>query len=105
MRFCPWYPLADGAAHAPPTPGVFQIRIPSGLIDYPTGKSAMIHYQAAADVRAAVAAFAAAHPGAGWLCRHTIEMTAREVDDVEALCDKLVHDFRARFGRAPTVPT
>jgi len=104
MRFCPWYPLASGVDHAPRSPGVFQIRIATGLIDYPTGKSAMVHYEAASDLHAAVAAFAGAHPDRDWLCRHTVEMSPRAVEDVDGLYRTLVRDFTTRFGSAPTVP-
>ncbi len=94
MEFCPWYPLDGGAAHAPAAPGVFQVRAPE-LLDYPRGKTAMVHYERASDVRAAVDAFARAHAGRGWLCRH--------LEDVpEAFYAKLVRDFEQRFGCAPT---
>ena len=105
MRFCPWYPLGDADRHAPATGGVFQLRIPDGLIDYPSGKSAMIHYQAADDLRAAIAGFRTAHPaGAGWLCRHTIEMTAAEAAESPAFVARLVREFTTRFGVAPRLP-
>jgi hypothetical protein len=104
MRFCPWYPLAEGDQHAPPERGVFQVRVADGLLDYPTGKSAMVHYQLADDVRAAVARFAAEHPGTGWLCRHAIELAPRDVVELDAFCDRLLRDFRARFGAPPAVP-
>jgi hypothetical protein len=104
MRFCPWYPLASGAVEAPASPGVFQVRVAEGLLDYPRGKSAMIHYEVAPDVRDAVIAFAARFPGQGWLCRHTIEMSAKDVEDVEALHAKLIGDFRSRFGSDPRLP-
>ncbi|MCE9575574.1 MAG: hypothetical protein K8W52_20655 [Deltaproteobacteria bacterium] len=101
MQFGRWYPLDDGAAHAPPGRGVFQVRA-EALLAYPTGKTAMVHYQLAGDVQAEVRAFAAAHPGRGWLCRHTIEMSATDADDIEAFYLRLVRDFRARFGCEPT---
>jgi hypothetical protein len=101
MSFGRWYPLDDGARHAPAGPGVFQVRLATGLRDYPTGKSAMVHYQAAPDLRAAVAAFAAGHAGRGWLCRHTVDLAGEDADDVDGLCARLVRDFRARFGAAP----
>jgi hypothetical protein len=104
MRFCPWYPLSAAAANAPPSPGVFQVRVAAGLLDYPRGKSAMIHYERADDLCAATAAFAASHPGVDWLCRHTIEMSPRDVEDVEALYAKVLGDFLARFGSAPRMP-
>ena len=97
MRFCPWYPLDDAADHAPAARGVFQVRGPA-LLDYPGGKSAMVHYQLAEDVRGAAAAYAAAHGGRGWLCRHTIEIDGA---DVVGLHDRLVREFRARFGSEP----
>src|SRR4051812_17051909 len=101
MRFCPWYPLDEAAAHAPAARGVFQVRVADGLCDYPTGKSAMIHYEAADDVRAAAAAFAAGHPDRALLCRHTIEI---EGDDLAAFHARLLRDFRARFGVGPELP-
>ena len=104
MKFGSWYPLSDAAQCAPPAPGVFQVRVAEGLVDYPCGKSAMIHYQAALDVRAAAADFAAAHPGVPWWCRHTIEPDSLAPTDAEALAARLLRDFTARFGTAPTLP-
>lgn len=104
MKFGRWYPLADAAQLAPGAPGVFQVRIAEGLIDYPRGKSAMIHYAAADDVRAAATAFAAAHPGAPWWCRHTVEPEALAATTAVALAERLVRDFTTRFGQAPAVP-
>lgn len=104
MRFVPWYPLSEAEAHAPRAPGVFQVRVAAGLVEYPTGKSAMIRYGAADDVRGAVAALAAAHPGAPWLCRHAVELTPREAADPEAALAVLLDRFRRRFGAAPTLP-
>ena len=101
-----WYPLRDAAAHAPVAPGVLQVRVAHGhLLDYPRGKSAMVHYAAAEDVRAAAVALAAAHAAAddevhadaGWLCRHTEGAVA----DPAALVADLVRAFTARFGCAP----
>lgn len=104
MPFGRWYPLAEAARHAPSEPGVFQVRIAIGLIDYPQGKSAMIHYELAADLRGAATAFADRHAGRDWLCRHTVELSPEEVDDPGAVYARLVRDFRARFGVAPTIP-
>ena len=102
MRFGIWYPLAEAAAHAPSSAGVFQIRLAEGLRDYPRGKSAMVHYEAAADVRAAATAFAEKHPGEPWVCRHTIEMVPADVAGLDAFFGKLIADFVARFGERPT---
>jgi len=87
---------------------MFQVRVAEGLIDYPTGKSAMIHYETADDVRAAIAAFRARSPAAAaaaWLCRHTIEMTAADRAAATAeLHARLLREFTARFGTAPALP-
>jgi hypothetical protein len=99
MRFCAWYPLDDAGRHAPPELGIFQVRIADGLLPYPSGQSAMVHYQLADDVRAAAVRFAADHAGRGWLCRHTIERTER--DDLPVFHARLIRDFTARFGTEP----
>lgn len=104
VKFGRWYPLADAARLAPRSPGVFQIRVADGLVDYPRGKSAMVHYQAAEDVGAAAAAFAAAHPAAAWWCRHTIEPEALAPADAVALAARLTREFAVRFGREPSPP-
>lgn len=98
MRFGPWYPLADAGDLAPAEEGVLQVRLARGLIDYPKGKSAMVAYRHAPDVRAAAAALARELPG-DLLGRHLIE--APEATDLAAFCAKLREDFARRFGRAP----
>jgi|SRR5690606_1326425 len=104
MRFGRWHRLDEAAAHAPAGPGVFQVRVASGLLDYPTGKSAMIHYAAAGDVARAVAELAAAHPGRDWLCRFAEEMSPREKADPGAILADLLASFRRRFGAEPRMP-
>lgn len=103
MRFCPWYPLAEAAAHAPVGEGVLQIRVKEGLLDYPTGKSAMVHYEHAVDVRACATAFAAGHPEPPMLCRH-VEIEGTETVDLAALYAKVREEFVRRFGSPPTLP-
>lgn len=102
MEFGRWYPLGDAATHAPAGPGVLQVRVRTGLVDYPRGKSAMVHYAATDDVRATAQALAAAHPGADWLCRHLIDLA--DPAAAPAIAARLIRDFAARFGRAPTPP-
>ena len=102
MRFGPWYALAEAGDRAPAAPGVYQIRLAHGLHDYPRGKSAMVWYEHAPDVRAAVLRFAAAHPGA-LLCRHLIEGDTG-IDPLE-LCAKLRAEFVRRFGAPPLFET
>jgi hypothetical protein len=99
MKLCPWYPLADARDHAPAAEGVWQLRLASGLLDYPRGKSAMVHYGHARDVRAAALGWAAAHGCDGLVCRHLIE--ADVATDFEAFHAKLLDEFVRRFGASP----
>ena len=101
MRFGPWYPLAEARDHAPAAEGVWQLRLASGLLDYPRGKSAMVHYGHAADVRAAAVAWAEAHGSEGILCRHLIEIEAGAAADLAAFCARLFEEFVRRFGASP----
>ncbi len=98
MRFCTWRPLAEAAADAPAAPGVYQVRVGSGLIDYPTGKSAMVHYGAADDVAAAIADYAARHPDRPWLCRHAAQT------EPDRHLARLLARFEQQFGLVPTPP-
>ena len=98
MRFCPWYALADAAAHAPGAPGVLQLRLVDGLLDYPRGKSAMVHYAHADDVRAAAVALAASHANRTLLCRHV------ELEHAAAFHAKVRDEFIRRFGSPPVLP-
>jgi hypothetical protein len=99
MRFGPWYPLAEARDHAPAAEGVWQLRLASGLVDYPRGKSAMVHYSHAADVRAAAQAWARAHGADNLVCRHLIEVDA--ATDLAAFHAKLSDEFVRRFGELP----
>ena len=102
MEFGRWYPLAEAADHAPAGPGVFQLRLRTGLIDYPRGKSAMVRYGAADDVRAAVVALAGEVGAVDWLCRHLLGPTTGE--EATALAARLSRDFAVRFGHPPSPP-
>jgi hypothetical protein len=100
VRFGPWYRLADAAHEAPGSAGVLQIRLAHGLRDYPRGKSAMVAYAVAADVRAAATELARLHAGRDLVCRHLIEID--DGVDLAAFHAKLVADFVRRFGAEPT---
>jgi hypothetical protein len=101
VRFGPWYPLADARDLAPAAEGVLQLRLAAGLIDYPRGKSAMVHYRHADDVRAAAVAWADAHGADGIVCRHLIE---HDATTPAALYAKLREEFVRRFGAEPRLP-
>ena len=104
IRFGEWVPLDAAAARAPRGAGVYQVKVAAGLIDYPTGRSAMIWYGAAEDVAGAVAALAAAHPGQPWLCRFAEGLEARGAPDVDGMLQELMTRFRRRFGASPSLP-
>ena len=99
MRFGPWYPLAEAGDLAPADENILQVRVASGLVEYPRGKSAMVAYRHAHDARAAARELAAAYAGDDLLCRHLIERD--EATDLAAFCAKLRAEFVRRFGRAP----
>jgi hypothetical protein len=103
VRFCPWYPLADAARHAPAAAGVIQLRLADGLVDYPRGKSAMVHYEHASDARAAAIALAARHAGHDLLCRH-LDPEGDSAVDLAAFHAKLTSEFVRRFGAPPSMP-
>lgn len=106
MTFSRWYPLEEASAHTPAAPGVLQLRVRDGLIDYPRGKSAMIHYAAAADdLRRVATSLAADYPAVPVLCRHTEELSAVERADLAGACARLLETFRARFGAPPGLPS
>lgn len=99
MRFGPWYPLADAGDHTPAAENVVQVRLAHGLLDYPRGKSAMVWYAHAQDVRAEALALAATRAGEDLVCRHLIELPADA--DLGTFCAKLREDFVRRFGTRP----
>lgn len=102
MRFGRWYPLAEAALQTPGDEGVLQVRVAEGLIDYPTGKSAMVLYAHAPNLRAVAVALASQHAGRALWCRHLDLEGERDVD-LAAFHGKLLAEFVRRFGRAPSL--
>ncbi|CAN5923592.1 hypothetical protein BH11MYX3_BH11MYX3_48080 [soil metagenome] len=102
MRFGLWYPLASAGEHAPAEPGILQLRLATGLLDYPRGKSAMVHYAHGPDVRASALALAAAHVDERLVCRHLIEID--QATDLGTFYAKLRDEFVRRFGTPPVFP-
>ena len=103
MRFGPWYPLAEAGDHTPPAENVVQVRLARGLLDYPRGKSAMVWYTHALDVRAEALALGRQRAGEDLVCRHLIEIDAGA--DLGTFCAKLREDFVRRFGTRPRYET
>ena len=96
--FVHWYPLRDAGTHAPEEPGVFQIRVPQGLISYPSGKSAMVHYAGVQNLRGAIARVAADHDELDFLCRH------QSSAEPAVLLEFVQGQFVRRFGMVPSWP-
>lgn len=99
VRFGPWYPLAEARDLTPAAEGVIQLRVAEGLLEYPRGKSAMVHYAHAGDARAAARAWATVHGSDGIWCRHLIETDG--ATDLAGFCAKLRDEFVRRFGSPP----
>ncbi|MDC0669599.1 hypothetical protein [Nannocystis radixulma] len=100
MRFGPWHPLSTAAELLPAAPGVLQVRLREGLVRYPRGKSAMIHYAGAADLSRLAASLAASHPAAPWLCRASVGPCAEPM----LAAARLLAEFDERFGACPKIP-
>ena len=95
-------PLAEASALLPKQPGVLQVRVARGLLDYPRGRSAMVRYLATPDLASAAAALATAHPDAPWWCRASEEVLA--LDEATRACAALLAMFVQRFGAGPGAP-
>jgi len=94
MTFGRWQKLP--AATVPRRRGVLQARVAGGLVDYPTGKSAMAEEPGAMDLSLALARLGAiVPPGADVLVR------VGECDDPAAELARKLDEFTRRFGAAP----
>ncbi len=102
MRFGPWVPLVTAGAQLPVEPNVLQLRQADGLVDYPRGKSAMVHYELVSDLRAAAQRLALTYRETDLLCRCLIEVPV--ATDLAAFHAKLQREFVRRFGAAPGLP-
>lgn len=105
MHFSKWFPLtADGIADkAPEGPAAVQLRAADGVVDYPTGKSAMVFYfYASTSVAEALRTHFADEveaPGA----RGYGPLLFRVSDEPEGPTGLQAHldAFEGRFGRKP----
>jgi hypothetical protein len=97
VRFTSWYGAEQIAERASPRAGVFQVRA-EHLRDYPTGRSAMVHYGCGEDLRATMLAWATAHGFEGARYRHA-DVLARPPADALA---SLLSRFLSRFGAPPS---
>ena len=96
--FVHWYALRDAAEHAPAGPGVLQIKIPEGLRNYPSGKSAMVHYARSQNLQEELIRLAGEHDELDFLCRH------QSSEQPAVLLEFVQTQFERRFGTAPSWP-
>jgi hypothetical protein len=94
VTFGRWQKLA--AATVPRRRGVLQARLADELITYPTGKSAMVYYDADEDLSLALTRLGAAiPPGADVLVRYA------ECPDPSAELHRKLDEVTRRFGAPP----
>ena len=98
MNFCPWYALSTSGMRAPREAGVFQVKVIAGLVEYPGGKSAMVHYGHGSDLLAVTNAFDREYPDNAWVCRHVVDANH------ERRFERVLDQFVTRFGARPRVP-
>lgn len=108
MQFGAWISLDAAVAlklgAVPPSPGVFQLRIEQGLLDYPRGKSAMVAYGAGPDVRRALSDFLRSDGGsrARALGRLLLRWAVPDPGkDPLAALERLHQRFNEQFGSLP----
>jgi hypothetical protein len=101
VRFCPWYPLQEAGWRTPPAANVLQVRVATGLMPYPRGRSAMVFYAHAGDARRRATALAERWAGRDLWCRHLIEIDAPQTAALAEYCEKLAAEFVRRFGAPP----
>ena len=97
--FVHWYALREAGEHAPAGPGVFQVKIPRGLLTYPGGKSAMVYYASSQNLRQAILGVAGDHDEVDFLCRH------QSSERPAVLLEFVQTQFERRFGTSPNWPT
>lgn len=98
MKFGSWYSAEQIAEQAPAAPGVFQVRA-EHLREYPTGRSAMVHYGCSEDLRATMLAWASTHDFVGARYRHADDLARAPKDALTILLSRFV----SRFGSPPSI--
>lgn len=108
LGFSSWYALTEESleANAPDEPAAIQVRRTGGLVDYPSGKSAMVFYGLADDVAARLAELfddELAAPGTRGF--GSLQFRYYIGDDPRGYIEKVLHRFVQRFGRPPLFNT
>lgn len=99
--FSHWLPLTTATPdEVPDAPGMVQIKLSSGLVDYPSGRSAMVVYRAGPSCRAVATTLYQELP---WSTLG-LALRYRLTDAPEALMARLHGRFVERFGAPPSLP-
>ena len=102
VHFGSWHPITEASSLAPETSGVMQVRA-EGVMDYETGRSAMVLY-ACSPPGETLRAFVGGRGGRQ--LRRAVAAGARwirfaEATEPEAELDRLLRGFVERFGSPP----
>ena len=104
VHFGSWHPITEASAQAPDQTGVLQARA-EGVMDYETGRSAMVMY-ACSPPGETLRAFLSVGGRGGRQLRRAVAAGARwirfaEAPEPEAELDRLLKGFVERFGSPP----
>jgi len=106
VQFSAWHKLDDAGRLAPALPGVLQARA-ERLLPYPTGRSAMVFYDASRGGASLADWVGEGGGGREGLSRarlfgaSLVRFAASAARTPEAELERLCASFRERFGRAP----
>src|SRR3990172_6338055 len=101
MKFCDWLSFNNIQTESPDQPGVFQVKIKKGLIDYPTGKSAMFYYGYTNNLNKGLAQFCTEILPVLNIDSDLIVMRWLVVSDTETQFKKYMDLFLTKFGSLP----
>ena len=101
MRFSDWYNLKEIAVHLPSKPGLFQIRIVNGLLNYPSGKSAMFYYGFADNLKRDVPPFLQNRLPILEQSGDALLIRSMPAQDARSRFQKYLDKFLLQFGSLP----
>lgn len=104
QQFSTWFDLTESSveANAPDGPAALQVRRASGLVEYPTGKSAMVWYGfARTNARSVLRKVFAEEPHNTGEEQPRHEFRFIEGDEARGTLEKVWAKFQRRFGSPP----
>ena len=101
MRFSEWKSLETISAAAPHDGGLFQIKIRDGLLNYPTGKSAMFYYGFATNLNCGLFKFRNEILPLLEISMDALVIRWMSAVDTETRFQSLLNSFVSNFGALP----